>query len=170
MSQLGRPSALDDKKRSQIIGVVALGGSIATAARAVGCCPRTIYNTARRDEAFRNELQRARAQRELTLLKSIQSAADLPQYWRAAAWMLERLFPDHYGRNTAKDVPVAAHQASLEFVLNIVHEELREHADLYPRITARLQTALTQHAADIAGVADTALELFMRNEEETANG
>ncbi|MCG8583772.1 MAG: hypothetical protein MI757_03575 [Pirellulales bacterium] len=47
MSQLGRPSVLDDKKRSQIIGVVALGGSIATAARAVGCCPRTIYNTAR---------------------------------------------------------------------------------------------------------------------------
>ena len=170
MSKRGRPPVLDSAKRGHIVSVIALGGSVATAARTVGCSARTIYSTARRDEEFRNDIQRARAQRELTLLKLIQTAAEQPQYWRAAAWLLERVFPDRYARKPARAIRITDHQASLDFVLNVVHAEVQEHDGLYSRIAARLNTHLARDAGDLDGVADTAIELFIRNDEDPASG
>jgi hypothetical protein len=132
----------------------------------VGCCPRTIYNTARRDTAFRDEIQQARARRELSLLNRIEEAAREPRYWRAAAWLLERLHPARYGPQSTKTIPLAAHRAGLDHLLDIVHQETRTHTDLYPRIADRLRTDLPLRSAHLDGHAETALDLFIRSQED----
>jgi hypothetical protein len=98
MAKQGRTPKLDEVKRGQIIDVVRLGGSTATAAAAVGCSARTVYNTAERDRKFAERLREARAMHEMTLIKRIGDAACDAKYWRAAAWMLERLDPDRFAR------------------------------------------------------------------------
>jgi len=96
MAKRGRPPKLDDVKRGQILGVLSVGGSMATAAAVVGCCTKTIYNTAQRDPKFFDALRSASAMEEVKLLKLIDTAAEDPRHWRAAAWKLACLDPDRY--------------------------------------------------------------------------
>jgi ribosomal protein L18E len=98
MGKRGRPPVLDDKKRAQIVAILAVGCSQSVAAQYVGCAVRTIQNTAERDPKFAEELGKARSNAELGLVKNIRNAAKKEQYWRAAAWALERGFPEKYAR------------------------------------------------------------------------
>lgn len=86
--------------------------------RAVGISEQTFY---RWTQNPRNKLQRELCERlkkeesrfKQTLLTTIRSAAlEKTQHWTAAAWLLERSFPDEYGRvdrrreeKPAEDVP-----------------------------------------------------------------
>jgi hypothetical protein len=90
--------ALDEKKRGEICGILAVGGTRALAARLVGCSASTIYRTAKRDPAFRLQLRQAEGRMEVLLLKFIADAAQNKSNWRAATWVLERKFPQRYGR------------------------------------------------------------------------
>ena len=56
MAKRGRPEVLDAGKRDQIVSIVSVGGTVAMAAEAVGCCPRTIYYAAERDEEFKKRI------------------------------------------------------------------------------------------------------------------
>jgi hypothetical protein len=106
MATRGRPPSLDADRRKQIISVLATGGSTATAAALVGCCTRTIYNTAQREPEFKDQMRAARAHDEIKLLRCIDRAAEDPRYWRAAAWKLERLHPERYARRDIKQITV----------------------------------------------------------------
>ena len=66
------------------------------AASYVDCAPSTIQNTADRDPDFAEKLRQAEYQAEIGYMKSIQNAAKKEQYWRAAAWALERRNPEDY--------------------------------------------------------------------------
>lgn len=96
MAKRGRPPVLDETRRREILAIVSVGCSRRTAARYVGCAPSTIHNTAERDPQFAAQLENAESKPELTQLKNITAAAKKPQYWRAAAWVLERLNPRRY--------------------------------------------------------------------------
>ena len=122
MAKRGRPPKLDDIKRGEIFGVLACGGSVALAARTVGCCVRTIYNTATRDPEFGKRMQRARASHELKLLKRIDDAAADPKYWRAAAWQLERIYPDRYQPRAAHSLPIPTLEKFLHEFLDMFLE------------------------------------------------
>ena len=98
MGKRGRPPVLDEQKRGQILAILGVGCSQAVAARYVGCAVSTIQRLAQRDPSFAAELSRVRCNAELGLVKNIRSAATKEQYWRAAAWALERGFPDKYVR------------------------------------------------------------------------
>ena len=92
----GRPPALDDTKKKLIAKLVRLGSSRRAAAKHVDCSPSTITRTARRDERFRHELEKAESDFELMLVGRIQQAASESRNWRAAAWLLERKLPNRY--------------------------------------------------------------------------
>jgi hypothetical protein len=94
----GRRPVLDEIKQREILAILTVGCSRRTAARYVGCAVSTIQNTAERDPGFAEKLRRAENQHEWTYLRNIQQAAKKPQYWRAAAWVLERVFPEKYAR------------------------------------------------------------------------
>jgi hypothetical protein len=94
----GRPPVLNATKRAQILAIISVGCSQNVAAGFVGCSPSTIQNTSDRDPPFAEELGKAKSNSELSLVNYIRNAAKKEQYWRAAAWALERGFPDKYAR------------------------------------------------------------------------
>ncbi len=96
MAKPGRPPVLDEGKQREIVAIISMGCSRRTAAQYVGCDPKTIQNTAERDEKFAEKLDRGQSQAVVTHVKNINSAAKKAQYWRAAAWALERLNPEEY--------------------------------------------------------------------------
>ena len=91
-----RPFALDELKKREILAILAMGCSRRAAAKYVGCSPTTIANTAGRDPEFAAELESAESKAEIGYMKNIRKAANKEQYWRAAAWALERKYPEDY--------------------------------------------------------------------------
>lgn len=102
----------------QMAALKADGLSNKDVCRAVGISEQTFY---RWTQDPKNKLQRELCERlkkeesqfKQTLLTTIRSAAlEKTQHWTAAAWLLERSFPDEYGRvdrrreeKPAEDVP-----------------------------------------------------------------
>jgi len=100
VAKRGRPPVLDEIKKREILAILSVGCSRRSAASYVGCAVSTIQNTADRDAKFAEKLRRAEHQAEIAYLKNIQKAARKEQYWRAAAWALERRNPQEYGRRS----------------------------------------------------------------------
>jgi hypothetical protein len=93
-----RRRALDDMKQRELLAILSVGCSQTMAAKYVGCSPQTIRREAARDAKFAKKLRQVRGNAELGLVKNIRKAANKEQYWRAAAWALERMFPEKYAR------------------------------------------------------------------------
>jgi hypothetical protein len=123
-TKCGRPPVLDEIKKREIAAIVSMGCSRRTAARYVGCSPSTIQNTADRDETFAEKLERARSQAVVTHVKNINSAAKKAQYWRAAAWALERLCPEDYAAPHADTLNSDQVFKLLAYLSRVVVEEL----------------------------------------------
>jgi len=100
MSKRGRPPVLDHVKKREILAILTVGCSRRTAARYVGCAAATIQNTADRDPEFAQQLHHANHAAEIEYVKNIKKAAKKEQYWRAAAWALERLNPEDYAKRS----------------------------------------------------------------------
>ena len=85
----------------------------------------TIQNTADRDPTFAEKLRQADYSTEIGLLKNIRNAAKKEQYWRAAAWVLERRFPERYARRGPDVITARAdHAAAGRSSADIVAEEV----------------------------------------------
>ena len=93
---LRRP--LSEEKKKRLLTLLAIGCSRRRAAAVVGCSPSTIARYAVRDPEFRQQLADAEQLVELHALRAIRTAFHNPRYWRAAAWSLERMSPDRFGK------------------------------------------------------------------------
>ncbi len=124
MAKRGRKPVLDEIKKGQIIAMLAVGCSRRTAAKFIGCDVKTIANTAEREPAFAERLRQTENSQEYTHLKNIQDAAKQDKYWRAAAWVLERRFPDDYGRRGPHVVTVNQIRELLARFAEIIVEEV----------------------------------------------
>jgi hypothetical protein len=98
MARRGPKPILDATKRGQIVAIISVGCSQKVAAEFVGCHVSTIQRSAERDPKFAAELHQANGNAELSLVRNIRNAAKKEQYWRAAAWALERFFPEKSAR------------------------------------------------------------------------
>jgi len=102
----GRPSKLTPARVERLHDALRLGLSQQLASHHAGISPRTYRNWMKRgEEAQRGEYatffadsQRAVAQGVLALVEAINDAA-VAGDWRAAAWLLERRFPQDYARS-----------------------------------------------------------------------
>ncbi len=100
MAKQGRPRALDDGKRREVCAFLAAGASLKQAAEYVGCSVDTIRREQKRNEAFDERVRRATAAAQLAPLQAMKQAVQT--HWRAAAWMLERSDPEHFGQQKQK--------------------------------------------------------------------
>ncbi len=128
----GRPPVLNKTKRLQITAILSVGCSQSVAAQFVGCAASTIQRTADRDPKFAEELNQAKCNAELALVKNIRNAAKKEQYWRAAAWALERGFPEKYARRgpdviTATDLARALAQFAEMIVQQVPVDKYRKN-------------------------------------------
>lgn len=124
MAKTGRPPVLDEYKRREILAIVSVGCSRRTAARYVGCSVSTIQNTAARDPAFGQRLRRAEHSAEVGYMRNIQKAAAKEQYWRAAAWALERINPDDFAPRRPDALRIDQAVALLMELTEILVEEI----------------------------------------------
>ena len=91
MAKPGRPPVLDEVKQREIVAIISMGCSRRTAAKYVGCGDTAQSKT--RPSAMRSSPKnwiRTGSGGGHTV-KNINAAAKKAQYWRAAAWVLERL-------------------------------------------------------------------------------
>jgi hypothetical protein len=136
-----QPPELDEIRRREILAILAMGSSRQAAAKYVGSTAGVIRDAAQRDPGFAQQLQHAEQQAELNYLGNIRDAAKKPQYWRAAAWVLERRKPGDFASRKAGVMTVEQTRQVLERFAQIVVEEVpaarRRH-----RILARLDELL----------------------------
>ena len=138
MAKRGRKRFLDGYKRREILAILGVGCSRATAAKYVGCSVVTIQNTADRDPQFAEQLRRKEHVSEIAYLENIQKAARTERYWRAAAWALERINPDKYGRRGADVITVDQIRALMAQFSEVVVEEVpaRHRKNILKRLAA----------------------------------
>jgi hypothetical protein len=118
----GRPRALDDVKLREIIALITAGFSIERAARYVGCAPATIRRETIRNAKFNRDLRHASLNAELSPLQAIREAGR--KYWRAAAWLLERMDPQRFGKQNVGHIKPEEVQAFLQVVWDVIHQDV----------------------------------------------
>jgi hypothetical protein len=130
MARTGRPPVLDAEKKAKVLEVVGAGFPIRYAARYVGCDEGTIRHAGQRDPEFYDQVKYAQFKAEYDLVKNIRTASESGKHWRAAAWSLERMFPDRYGPHRRDEITnehlVQLSRTYLAIVKRRVPEPLRE--------------------------------------------
>lgn len=102
---IGRPTKLTAETQEAIIKAIKAGATHETAAMSAGISRTTFYDWKAKGEAgeeeftdFSDALKIAEAQGTIKLLERIQIASEDPKLWPAAAWILERRYPEIYGK------------------------------------------------------------------------
>lgn len=115
LGRVRRRSILTDDLTNELAELLECGNYVETALAAVGLGKATFYEWLDRGDpqatkpadapyrAFRARIERARAKGEAHNVEAIAEAAG--EDWRAAAWMLERQFPDRWGRPSQRPSP-----------------------------------------------------------------
>lgn len=103
MKRIGRPTKLTDTVQQAIVSALRAGNYVETAAQYAGINKQTVYNWIKHGEdgrepykSFLDAIKKAQADSEARDVAIIAKAADTQ--WQAAAWRLERKFPDRWGR------------------------------------------------------------------------
>jgi transposase len=121
--KMGRPTKLTDEIQTLICNYIQAGNYIETAAAAAGINKKTLYEWLKRGKQaqsgiykeFSNAVEKALAISEIRELKTIKDHS--AQYWQAAAWRLERRFPDRWGRKDKLQADINSHQTNKEEVI-----------------------------------------------------
>jgi hypothetical protein len=117
----GRPRTLTDAKRREICALIAGGCGLQEAAKYVRCDSKTVRREAQRNPEFHENLRRAEMYAQLSPLRAMQHACST--HWRAAAWFLERAFPDRFSRPEAGAFGARQARQLLGEVLNVISSE-----------------------------------------------
>jgi hypothetical protein len=104
---MGRPTKLNPEVQDKIVAALRAGNYQETAAMYAGVEARTFYRWMKRGESdgtedepyrqFRQAVEKAKADAEVRDVALIDRAA-ADGSWQAAAWKLERKFPNRWGR------------------------------------------------------------------------
>jgi hypothetical protein len=120
---------------ARVIALITAGFSIERAARYVDCAASTIRRECRRNPEFDRDLRRACFSAELSPLQAVREAAR--KYWRAGAWLLERLDPQRFGKQNPRHVTPEQLQAFSSIITEIVSREVanpQERQRIYDKI------------------------------------
>lgn len=107
----GRPPKLTDEIQDEIVELLRAGNYIETACAVAGVSKKTFYewmkkaNQSKRKTRyteFRNAVKKAQAWSEARDVTIIAKHGE--KSWQAAAWRLERKYPDRWGRKDKLDV------------------------------------------------------------------
>jgi hypothetical protein len=129
----GRPRVLDEVKRGEVCALLAYGCTFRAAAQYVGCSVSAISMLKERDPAFREQVDKALAQRQTIPLANMREAAK--RSWRAAAWLLERTEGRVFKRDGLCDAGDLAAEAERETIDETISRKprgvIKEAADLF---------------------------------------
>jgi hypothetical protein len=134
---------LTPKERDEVLAILSAGCSRAAAARCVRCTPYILHREMAENPEFAEQVAKAEEGIELFYLSRIRSASLKEQYWRAAAWVLERRLPDRYGTKKPENLTADEVKKFMTSCLQIIADELPDE-ELRTKILHRLTEELTQ--------------------------
>ena len=132
MGANGRPTKLNPEVQEKICNAIKLGCTVENAATIAGVHRTSLMNWLKRGVnaktgryfSFFIALKEAKAHSEAALLTQIRTAAQ--KEWTAAAWILERRFPERYAKKDKIDITV---QRLVEDLVAKVNPELEDVFD-----------------------------------------
>jgi hypothetical protein len=130
-----------------------MGASLEGAARYVGCAPSTIRREACRNADFCEALRRATFSAEVMPLQLMREFAK--KYWRAAAWLLERLDPQRFGKQSVRFVKPEEFHAYVQTLTEIAKESIHDPEDR-KRVSDKLADLLKKSRREVWANRDTA--------------
>ncbi len=131
-ARIGRPTTLTPGLAKKLVKLVAELGAIEPAARLCGVPPQTVRGWITRGEdrhsqgrpptpeyvAFVASVEKALGQWEYDRLARIAAAGEQPRNWTANAWLLERRWPERYGRRATVEVSGSVTMAQVRALLD----------------------------------------------------
>jgi transposase len=112
-----RPRTLDAEAMDRVVEATRKGLTRAVAAGLAGVSPTTLYKYLRQDAEFAQRVKSAQRHGEEALVDLIREHA--AQTWQAAAWLLERRYPERYGppkqRLQHEVTPMTPEQAAAKY-------------------------------------------------------
>lgn len=132
---VGRPSKINERIVNEITTLIRAGNYVETAAAAVGISKNTLYLWLRKgaksgpgtlERKFRDDVLVALATSEVLDLNTVREASK--KEWQAAAWRLERRFPDRWRRRDGMTVEMPSEERS---ETQRVEEALGDYADAF---------------------------------------
>jgi hypothetical protein len=143
-----KPRRLTDRQIHDICEMLSSGASRPTAAQFAGCHPATMRAEMRRNPDFANRVLQAELNLESTMLRAIRSVAEQdPKQWRAAAWALERIYPNRYAKRRTNTLTVDQVHEFISEVTEIIASELpvpRFRERIFHRLAVLFATARTR--------------------------
>ena len=122
---------LTSKQKKAVLAILSVGCSRAAAARCVRCSPYILNREMSEHPQFAMDITKAEEGIEIFFLSRLRNAAQKEQHWRAAAWFLERRFPQRYGGKKQENLTAERVQRFMTSCLQIIAEELpdKEHRE-----------------------------------------
>lgn len=93
---MGRKSKYTPEVVKELVKIIAGGHSHKTACGFVGINRDTFYQWMKKYSDFSDTIKKAENQAKIGLLEKIKKAGD--DHWQAAAWILERRWPDEFAQ------------------------------------------------------------------------
>jgi len=132
---------LDELTQQKLCAVLALGCSRKTAADYLGSRVEVIQRTARRHPQFLEQLAKSEAVCEVSALTQLGKALKDERNWRAVTWLLERRYPERYGRRKSRTASPRQVADMIQQVVEIVAAEVSDESDRR-RIVERLRSVV----------------------------
>jgi hypothetical protein len=123
-SKRGRPRALDEIKRREIIATINAGCGLETAAHYAGVSPRTVHRELRRNKDYWDQYRKAELDSRLEPLDTMNRA--VKESWRAAAWMLERKSPRDFAKVHPRMIDPLDLEAAMGQIYDAVFRSIRD--------------------------------------------
>lgn len=132
---VGRPCLLNEERKAAILEAIADDATEEAAAWAAGICSRTLCEWKSigekdlvdgNDTEFSQLLLAIRKVRQASMrqkLRNIKDAATQPEYWTANAWLLERLWRRHFGKDADLYEEVKKEQDEIKALLKQLLEK-----------------------------------------------
>lgn len=141
---------LDESRKREILAIISVGCSIETAGRYVGCAESTIRREMRTDKNFAKEVLKAGEQSEVFFLQKIRKAAEKEQYWRAAAWALERRIPERYEKRGANTLTLEQVHSFMRRLASCVITQIKDPEERLAVIAniRKLMSGIVNEAAE----------------------
>ena len=121
---MAKKRTLTQFEKAGIIAVLTAGCSRETAAIYAKCSRWKLRQAISEDVTFAAEVAKAEQESEVFFVNKIRKAADKEQYWRAAAWALERRCPNRYAARGAGTLTMDQVRQLVSKLADIVVQEI----------------------------------------------
>ena len=137
-----KTSKLSPQERNEILAMLSAGYSRTTAAKYIRRGFRTLRDEILGDSEFAQQVAKAEEGSEVFYFSCIRRAALKEQYWRAAAWVLERRVPERFGAKKPETLTAEHVQKFMETCMRIIAEEVpdeEQRAKIIHRLAEELK-------------------------------